>query len=276
MMSIYKTCHFLICIVVILLIIKCILYLQSSRWSRWRQQRWFGFGWRKRGKKNWYWRGNVRNLSNIQNILLTQVCKNLSLCSSFFNWAIFLFQDYHSDNMLQGSPHHNNLIRNSSSAALSSFNDMKKESPSISSTSSLASLGSGMPTMDLNHSSLTSNPLHSYTSQMHHVMKDAKMNVASPYGHYNHHQSSAQRPSITDFFGKMMSFSSCHQSSAAAAAAMTPSAAAVAAAASALPYYHAAAAGHHPGPASAAATHSSHHQNVSMYNTDKIDSHLWS
>merc|ERR1712203_258849 len=128
--------------------------------------------------------------------------------------------------MLQGSPHHNNLIRNSSSAALSSFNDMKKESPSISSTSSLASLGSGMPGMDLNHSSLTANPLHSYTSQMHHVMKDAKMNVASPYGHYNHHQSSTQRPSITYFFGKMMSFSSCHQSSAAAAAAMTPSAAA--------------------------------------------------
>ena len=178
--------------------------------------------------------------------------------------------------MLQSSPHHNNLIRNSNSGALSSFNDMKKESPSISSTSSLASLGSGMPSMDLNHSSLASNPLHSYTSQMHHVMKDAKMNVASPYGHYNHHQSSTQRPSITDFFGKMMSFSSCHQSSAAAAAAMTPSAAAVAAAASALPYYHAAAAGHHSGASPAPATHSSHHQNVSMYNSDKIDSHLWS
>ena len=177
--------------------------------------------------------------------------------------------------MLQGSPHHNNLIRNTSSAALSSFNDMKKESPSISSTSSLASLGAGMPGMDLNHSSLASNPLHSYTSQMHHVMKDAKMNVASPYGHYNHHQSATQRPSITDFFGKMMSFSSCHQSSAAAAAAMTPSAAAVAAAASALPYYHAAAAGHHSGPSSVSSgTHSSHHQHVSMYSSDKIDSHL--
>ena len=193
---------------------------------------------------------------------------------TFINITTSIFQDYHSDNMLQGSPHHNNLIRNSSSAALSSFNDMKKESPSISSTSSLASLGSGMPGMDLNHSSLTANPLHSYTSQMHHVMKDAKMNVASPYGHYNHHQSSTQRPSITDFFGKMMSFSSCHQSSAAAAAAMTPSAAAVAAAASALPYYHAAAAGHHTGASAATGSHTSHHQNVSMYNTEKIDSHL--
>ena len=131
-----------------------------------------------------------------------------------------------------------------------------------------------MPPMDLNHSALAPNPLHSYTSQMQHVMKDAKMNAASPYGHYNHHQSASQRPSITDFFGKMMSFSSCHQSSAAAAAAMTPSAAAVAAAASALPYYHAAAAGHHSGATSASVNHATHHQNISMYNPDKIDSHL--
>ena len=160
-----------------------LFFFQNSRRGWCWRKRWSWFRWRGWRQENRHWRSKLR-------FRLERATLNEILNVTWYQFFLF-FKDYHSDN----------LVQNSRTSNYGLSQDIKKP------------LG-GLISSDLSSSHPGHAHAFSHYSQMGMTAAKSHMmggtvpggGMTPPTGA---HPAATHRSSITDFFGKMMSFSSC-------------------------------------------------------------------